>query len=233
MGRRKQYLNQARADELRENAVMAEGFKIQVRDTDGTIYEEPDLEAFKKAIDEIVMGMPDATMATKAKKGRTYHSILTEILPNLKVDNVDMEEEDAYNRLLSMVSRRCSTAPSGPIQSQLMGRVLCNGTIVTKGGRNKGCWITSSASPTGPLAEAWDEEIAAWAKRVKSLGDYGRMVTNRVPDFSEHAVAALESHVAQVSAALDTFKRQALAAGSAPADDDLLDGEADEDAEDE
>ena len=229
MPRRKPRVDPDRAEELRDNALVSEGYKILIREDDGRHVEKPDWDAFKKAIDEIVVAMSDATTSTKSKKGRTFHSILMEILPNLRVDNLDLEEEWAYAQLLQTVSRRCSTAPSGAIQSQLVGRVLCKGDLLTKSGRIKGVWITSSPSPTGPLAEAWEEEIRSWAKRVKSLTDYGRMATTRVPAFSDHAVAALESHVAQVNAALDVFKRQAISAGSAPAEIDAADDELDDD----
>src|SRR4051794_20207483 len=101
-----------RVDDLQQRALIRDGFRVLQAGPDGTPNEIGDWDGFKKAIDDAVVSIPDAMMTTKSKHGRTFHSILVELLPSLKVDNLDIDEERAYKYLLSQVSRRCSSGPT-------------------------------------------------------------------------------------------------------------------------
>lgn len=208
------FVDLARVDSLKKGALIRDGYRSLALDGEGNQVEVADWDAFKKKVDDLVVSLPDSTMTTKAKNGRTFHSILVEVLPSLKVDGLDIDEQRTYNELIAQVKRRSNTGTTGPIQVRLEGRVLCSGQILTKDGPLEGVWITSSPSPTGPLAEAWEKRVVKWAKEVKALTEYGRVTTSRVPKFSKHAIAALEVHAAEVNAALEAFKMAARASGA-------------------
>ena len=209
------FVDLSRVHALKEAVLIGDGYKVITTDESGHQIEVADMDGFKKKVDDIIVSLPDATMTNKAKNGRTFHSVLVEVLPSLKVDNLDIDEKRVYGELVTQVKKRCGTGPTGPIQLRLQGRILCTGTILTKDGPLDGVWISSTPSPTGPLAEAWEKRVVKWAKEVKSLTDYGRMTTNRVPQFSKHAIVALEAHAAEVNAAIEAFKQSALTAGQA------------------
>lgn len=228
MSKHKPYPDLRRVDELVDAALIADGLLVRDHDGNPDLDEDgdriPDHAAFLERVRVDVLALPMSTSTKKAPDG-AFHAILVRVLPQLKVDNfASMEEERAYTKLLSKISRYCNSGVDGDIQRALgdegKGRVLCRGKIATKSGRVNGVWISDSASPTGPIAAQFEEKLREWTKSAAPVLAWGDMAVTRQPKLAKTAIAALESHRRQVQAALEAFKTKALTAGATPDEDE-------------
>jgi hypothetical protein len=207
------YADPRRIDRLWEGYLIKGGFKHTGTDAVGD-YEIPDIRGFKQACVEEAAKLPNATAKTTSTKGASIHEILMAVLPHVKADNLDLEEEKAYNKVLGMVSNALSDQPSGMLQKYLDAnggdRIACRGPVLRKSGRVPGVWITITE---GPAIAIWEREIKDAVKAVDSLLVFGQMLTKRQRKLGKPMVASLAVGEAQIRAALDGIK----AMGALPA----------------